>query len=221
MKILELRITILNLFKNLLLTILVLVIIFFIFSPMYIYLKTDSRIKDSIEGIHPHKVGIVFGAGVLPNRRPTDILRDRLDGAIELYEVGKIQKIIVSGDNRYHRYNEPQVMYEYLTSKGIPMDDVIRDYAGLRTYDTCIRAKTLWNVNRAVLITQKYHLYRAIYTCEDVGIESVGYSTTKSRYIKEAIFYSREVAALYKSIIDLHVIQPQYIGGSFEEDLKD
>ncbi len=210
--------------KEIILKIVLCVIALFVFvlaiSPLHLYLSSKDIIYKSSENIYPSKIGIVFGAAVLPSRKPSDVLKDRLDSAYELYELGKIEMIIVSGDNRVKRYNEPQVMYEYLVGKGVTEENIIRDYAGLRTYDTCIRAKTLWNVNDAVLITQEYHLYRAIYTCNSVGVKSIGYSSTKQTYLNETYFYLREVLAWYKAMFDIHVISPQYIGGDFEEDLS-
>lgn len=196
-------------------------IYFSVFVPYFVKSFSQSHLETSIDKVETKRVGIVFGASVRPDRTPSDMLRDRLDTAIELFVRGKIQDILVSGDNSTKKYNEPLVMYQYLVEKGIPTEHIFRDYAGLRTFDTCIRAKTIWNVNKAVLITQEYHLYRAIYTCEKLGIESVGFSATKHKYAVEDTYRIREYFAIINGFLDLNIVKPEYIGGRVEGDLSE
>jgi SanA protein len=136
--------------------------------------------------------------------------------AKELYKEDKIQKIVVSGDNRVSHYNEPQVMYDYLVSEGIPKNSLVRDYAGRRTYDTCFRAKEIFEIEEALLISQGYHLPRAIFLCEKFGIEASGYSATRRPYIGERYFKTREILALYKSILDIYILKPTSVLGKKE-----
>lgn len=120
-------------------------------------------------------VGIVFGSGVAPNGKPYDELRGRLDGAAELYQAGAITKIIVSGDNRFVEYNEPQSMQDYLSDeKQIPLDAIQQDNAGRSTYETCERANKIFSLSQAILITADSHLPRALFTCRKLGVESYG-----------------------------------------------
>ena len=93
------------------------------------------------------------------------------------------------------------------------------DYAGRRTFDTCIRAKTLWGIDHAILISQGYHLPRALWTCETLGIESMGLSATLQPYVKEFIFKLREIGAIYKAFFDLYLVTPDYLRGTFIRDL--
>ncbi len=180
----------------------------------YIYFETDK--------VPDYKVAIVLGAGVKSDGTPSDILKDRLVTASELYEQGKAEKILVSGDNRWHHYNEPKVMKKYLVRElGVSESDVFEDFAGRRTYDTCIRAQEIWNINRAILVTQEFHLYRSLYVCEEFGIEVVGVTATRHLYAGEIYFKSREVLAIHKSVLDLYVKKPKYVSGDKEIDLSE
>lgn len=173
-----------------------------------------------IKEIPTSEVGIVFGAGVKKNGQPSDVLKDRLKTAAELYKTGKIRKILVSGDNRFENYSEPDAMYAYLIENlEIPKENVVRDFAGRRTFDTCKRAKEIFGVEAAILITQEYHLPRALFTCNELGIESVGLSATRQPYVLDKYFKLRELAAVYKAFVDVHIWQPDYVGGKMEEDL--
>jgi len=145
---------------------------------------------------------------------------DRLTIASELFLTDRIERILVSGDNHTQEYNEPEVMKQTLIDTfGIPEEAIFADYAGRRTYDTCRRAHDLWGIDQAILISQGYHLPRAIWTCESLGIESTGLSATLQPYLKEIPFKIREVGAIYKAFIDLYLIEPPYIEGEFIQDL--
>jgi SanA protein len=103
-------------------------------------------------------------------------------------------------------------MYNYLVNvSGIAAGDVMRDFGGRRTFDTCIRAKEVFGVSEAVLISQEYHLSRAIFTCEGVGVESVGFSATRQPYVLDKYFRLRELAAVYKAFLDVCVWEPEYV----------
>ena len=169
-----------------------------------------------------YEVGIVFGAGVKPNGEPSDVLKDRLVAASELYHVGAIEKIFVSGDNRFESYSEPDAMKEYLVGVlDVVAEDIIADFAGRRTYDTCARASKVWLLDSAVLITQEYHLPRAMFLCEFWGIENVGYSSTRQPYVKEDWMMLREMIAIHWAVFDAYLLRPDYVGGPIEEDFVD
>ena len=120
------------------------------------------------------RVAIVFGAGWGWDGRPSPVLRDRIAIAADLYFAGKVEKILMSGDNRFIDYNEPGAMREYALSLGVPDTAIVLDYAGRRTYDTCYRAKEIFMLEQALLVTQSFHLPRAIYTCNQLGLPSAG-----------------------------------------------
>ena len=179
--------------------------------------KIYSRISD----VQNPQVVIVFGAGLTAKGEPSDALFDRLQTAAEIYHAGKATHILVSGDNRFPNYNEPQAMFDSLTQTfDIPAEKIVVDYAGRRTYDTCARAHELWNVNRAILVTQGFHLYRAIWTCEHLGIESSGLSASLRSYVKDKKFKIREIGAMLKAFIDAYIITPDYVKGDIQQDLS-
>lgn len=166
------------------------------------------------------RVAIVFGAGLKNATTPSDLLRDRLTVAADLYRSNKVDRILVSGDNRFVDYSEPDVMRDTLVrQEGIPLEDVFADYAGRRTYDTCKRAHTIWGVERAVLVSQAYHLPRALWTCRRFGIDGVGASASLRPYMRNDAFRTRELLAWYKAFLDVYLLRPSVIGGERETDL--
>jgi SanA protein len=151
------------------------------------------------------RVAIVFGARVYSSGRLSAMLRDRMDTAIELYKNEKVQKLLVSGDNRFDNYNEPGSMMQYAIAQGVPAQDIQPDYGGRRTYDTCYRAAHVFQVESAVLVTQAFHLPRALLLCQALGVEAVGVGADRRTYDPRSIAWSetREVPALMAALIDL------------------
>jgi SanA protein len=199
--------------------VLLLAILYFIAVPFIIVQNGKHRIYTDVNKMPDYNIAIVFGAGLTEEGRPNSMLRDRLDSVANLYYDEKIGRILLSGDNSCAYYNEPQAMYEYLLYEhDIRAEDLVRDYAGLRTYDTCARAKNIWGVDKALLISQGYHLSRAIFTCQGLGIESTGYSATKYGYLGETYYKSREILALHKAFWDVYFSHPDYIRGRAELD---
>ena len=160
-------------------------------------------------------VAIVFGAGYWPNGVLSTILRERLDAAIELYDAGEVRKLLFSGDNRVVDYNEPAKMMEYALSQGVPRDDIVLDYAGRRTYDTCYRARGIFGVVDATLVTQQYHLPRALETCRVLGVDAIGYGANRYEHTGYylILYRVREIPALWKTWWDLYVARPQPVLG--------
>ncbi|MFP4395783.1 MAG: vancomycin high temperature exclusion protein [Anaerolineales bacterium] len=160
-------------------------------------------------------VAIVFGAGYWPSGALSAVLQDRLDAAIELYEADRVEILLFSGDNSIVEYNEPQRMLEYALEQGIPREDIVLDYAGRRTYDTCYRAEAIFQVPEAILVTNRYHLPRALQSCNHLGVDAIGYVADRQRYPRRrfAWYCVREVAALWCAWFDLYVRQPLPILG--------
>ena len=127
----------------------------------WIQWRYDRLVITDLAAAPETPVALVFGAGIRADGRLSPMLADRMDTAIALYQAGKVRKLLVSGDNRFVDYDEPGRMYDYAVARGVPAADVVRDYAGRRTYDTCYRAKAIFGVERALLITQRFHLPRA------------------------------------------------------------
>jgi vancomycin permeability regulator SanA len=119
-------------------------------------------------------VVIVFGAGLAPGGTPSAVLAQRLDTAIALWEAGKAQEVLVSGDNSDRFHDETRAMRRYLLQRGLPETAVRGDSSGLSTYDSCVRAFTVFNVRRALLVTQRFHLPRALYIANSVGMDAWG-----------------------------------------------
>lgn len=157
----------------------------------------------SISEAPTEQVAIVYGAAVYGNGRLSSVLRDRMETAIALYQNGQVQKILVSGDNREADYNEPGAMMEYAIQRGVPPEAVQPDYAGLRTYDTCYRAKYIFQIESAVLITQDFHLPRALFTCNALGIEAIGVTADRQRYRAAEWYETRETAATLVALWDV------------------
>ena len=148
------------------------------------------------------QVAIVFGAAVYGSGRLSPVLRDRMDTAVTLYQDGKVEKILVSGDNRFEDYDEPGAMMEYAIQQGVAPDDIQPDYAGRRPYDTCYRAREIFQLDSAILVTQEFHLPRAIFTCRRLGIEAVGVAADLRPY-RDARFYEvRETLATAVALWD-------------------
>ncbi len=163
-------------------------------------------------------VAIVFGAGLWRDGTPTTVLRDRINTAAELYFTGKVQKILMSGDNSYLDYNEPGAMQEYALSLGVPESAIVLDYAGRRTYDTCYRAHSIFGLQKAILVTQSFHLTRALYTCNLLGLEAVGVPSDQHEYRLASLLYwhLRELPATLTALLDVHIFRPVPILGQAE-----
>jgi SanA protein len=173
-----------------------------------IYSNTD------VQDVPIKDVAIVFGASVnSENMLPSDMLADRVLTGIDLYKNGRVKKIVMSGDNRFSHYNEPLVMGKFAEDQGVPAEDIILDYAGRRTYDTCVRAEEIFGISNAVLVTQKYHLYRALYTCRAVGIDVVGVDAARQTYVNQNYFNFREILATIGAFFDIYLLHPAPILG--------
>ncbi|MCI0388747.1 MAG: YdcF family protein [Acidobacteria bacterium] len=185
-------------------------------SLLYVHCQVhryDDRIITNINGLDTRdwpnpRVAVVFGASVYGNRELSPILADRVETAIELYRARKVDRILVSGDARHRSYNEPKAMYEYLISHSVAANDVIVDTSGRSTYETCLRAKEAFGLNRAVLVSQSFHLSRALYIANQLGLDAVGMAGDMRT--GKMIDYQglREWAAELKAYLNLHFIPP-------------
>jgi SanA protein len=151
------------------------------------------------------RVAIVFGAGLTRSGEATPVLKDRVDTAVRLYFSGKAEKLLMSGDNRFVEYNEPEAMRQYALSLGVPNEDIVLDYAGRRTYDTCYRAKEIFGIKEAILVTQPFHLARALFLCNALGLDGVGVEANNRVYLKRSLLYwnVRELPATVTAFADV------------------
>lgn len=171
-----------------------------------------------VEDVPVERVAIVFGAGLRRDGSPSPVLRDRVATAVQLYSHGKVQKLLMSGDNRFAHHNEPGAMRDYALQLGVPEQDIILDYAGQRTYDTCFRARDIFQVKSAILVTQSFHLPRAIYVCNALGVPAVGVSADQRIYRRPArLFWNlRETVATLVALWEVHVSRPLPVLGDPE-----
>ncbi|MCC6801586.1 MAG: YdcF family protein [Anaerolineae bacterium] len=177
--------------------------------------------RDSIytlETVPDAPVAIVFGAQIIANERPSAMLADRVKMAAELYRAGKVRALLLTGDNSLVNYNEPEVMRQYALNLGIPDAAITLDYAGFRTYDSCYRARDIFKVGSAILVTQRFHLDRALLICDGLGIDAVGVAADAMRptgYSQRSLFYSqvREFPSTALSVFDLLIgSKPTFLG---------
>jgi SanA protein len=159
----------------------------------------------SAADVPAERVALVLGARVYSNGRLSGMLRDRVETAVALYHAGKVQKLLMSGDNSSVEYNEPDAMTAHAISLGVPAEDIQPDYAGRRTYDSCYRAREIFQVKSLVIVTQAFHLPRALFLCNQLGIPSVGVAADQSTYDPRSLAWSesREVPATFFALLDV------------------
>lgn len=192
--------------------------IFIIILTRTIFLLKASSQTFSKEDAPVRRVAIVFGAEVKRDGTPSAVLRDRIETAVTLYKTGKVEKLLMSGDNRFVDYNEPESMRQYALTLGVPDADIVLDYAGRRTYDTCYRAKEIFGVNSAILVTQGFHLPRALFLCKAFGMDALGVAADNYYYLKRLRFYwnVRELFASIQSVGDVYLLKPLPVLGNPE-----
>lgn len=161
------------------------------------------------EKVPAKPVAIVFGAGLWWDGQPTPVLNDRVTTAAELYHAGKVAWLLLSG-SQSGTYNEPEAMQAVAESLGVPPEAIVLDTAGNRTYDTCWRARSIYEIGSAILVTQKFHLPRALYTCEQLGIQTVGVAADRRDYRRSSLLYwnLRELPATLTALLELHLLHP-------------
>ncbi|MHB8964267.1 MAG: SanA/YdcF family protein [Saccharofermentanales bacterium] len=194
---------------NLLLFIIILSIILTLVIDLYVsgtgkrFLKKPDEISGDFDCI------IIPGASVIGNKVPSAILQDRLDVAYDLYRSTGIGRMIVSGDHGTVFYDEVNVMRNYLIARGVPGENIFMDHAGFDTYQTLYRARDVFDVRKAVIVTQNFHLYRALYIGKKLGIELYGVDSAVRKYGKEVYNRLREFPARVKAFIECEIIRPE------------
>ncbi|WP_211660338.1 SanA/YdcF family protein [Pedobacter nototheniae] len=168
----------------------------------YVKSKTNPSIFSNQNGLPKSNVAIIFGAGI-NNNKPSKYLKDRLDAGIKLYKENKVQKLLLSGDNGNDAHDELTVMKIYCYEHGVDTTKIYIDYAGFDSYYTMYRAKNLFKVDTAILVSQKYHLNRAIYIGNKLGIKSYGFVANQGTYPGYNYVRFRESFAIVKSVLDV------------------
>ncbi|MEU5041352.1 SanA/YdcF family protein [Streptomyces griseorubiginosus] len=167
----------------------------------WLYVSTEGRLGTTADAPRTD-VAVVFGAG-LWDGEPSPYLAHRLDAAATLYRDGRIKAVLVTGDNSREDYDEPDAMRAYLTRHGVPDARIVSDYAGFDTWDSCVRARKIFGVDRAVLISQDFHIRRAVALCEAAGISSYGVSVSAKHDVTWYYGGTREILAASKAALDV------------------
>jgi len=190
---------------------------------LILVLSTGKSIIATVEDAPSAPIAVVFGAGLQRDGTPSPVLRDRVETAAALYFAGKVQKILMSGDNRFLYYNEPGSMQVYAMSLGVPQDAIVLDYAGRRTYDTCYRAKEIFGAKDVLLVTQNFHLARALFTCQSLGLNAIGVSADRRAYLlSSSISWEiRELPAAVEAMWDVWIAHPEPVLGDKEPIFPD
>lgn len=166
----------------------------------------------AIKELNPECI-IVLGCAIEDYETPTDMLRDRLDAGIALYNMGVAPKILLTGDNGQLEYNEIHTMLTYTLQAGVPPEDVFCDHAGFSTSESMIRASNIFSVKSAVIVTQRYHEYRALYNAQKMGINALGVSASQEKYLGQPLREMRELLARNKDFLLFNIGNPSAVGG--------
>ncbi len=149
-------------------------------ASTWVWAKAQGRIF-SAQQVGEAPVALVFGAGLSAVEKPSPVLKERLDAAMALYKSGKVKKLLMSGDNSERSHDETKAMRRYAIDRGLPSSDVVGDYAGFSTYESLYRAREIFGADRLILVTQRYHLPRALYLAQALGLEAVGVAADERR----------------------------------------
>ena len=186
-----------------------------IFVPNFIVVgkvKNDIISLEEAESLADTDCAVILGAGVR-NGEPTPMLKDRLLTGIELYKSGAVKKLIVSGDHGSKDYDEVNIMKSFAVDNGVPDEDIFMDHAGFSTYETVYRAKEIFEADNIIIVSQKYHLYRALYIAEKLDVKAVGVSADRRTYSGQKMRDLREILARDKDFFNCIIKpEPTYLG---------
>jgi vancomycin permeability regulator SanA len=178
---------------------------------------------EGVDDVPTTPVALVLGAGLRPDGSPSVYLARRLDAARELYARGAVDVVLVSGDNAHASHDEPTAMLDWLVAHGVPAEHVVRDYAGFDTHDSCVRAHDVFGVEDAVVVTQDYHLRRALFSCAAAGIDvsGVGVSSDSVTPVQAWSWRARELPASWKAALDAATHRSPVYDGPPETAVQD
>ena len=181
----------------------------------YVKVVANKNIAEDVQSVKKVDAILVLGCQVREDGSLSLMLQDRIDKAIELYEAGVSDKIIVSGDHGREEYDEVNAMKNYLIEKGIPSENIFMDHAGFSTYESLYRAQYIFKVEKVLVVTQEYHLYRAVYIGNKLGIETYGVPAAKILYYGQTSREIREILARNKDFVKcIFKFEPTYLGES-------
>ncbi len=191
----------------------IVVILLIFLININIVLNSKKHIYSDINKVPEMQTGLVLGAYVYPNGVMSDMLKDRATTTLELYNAGKIKKILISGDHGTKIYDEVNVLKKYFLENNVRSEDIFLDHAGFDTYDSLYRAKEIFQVDSLIIITQNFHLPRAVYIGNKLDIKTIGFIADKHQYIAVELNYLREYIARIKAWINITLrSSPKYLG---------
>ena len=182
-------------------------------ARVWIHSATQSRVYSAAK-VPPCRVALVLGALVYPSGRLSSVLRERVDKAVFLYKAGKVEKLLMSGDNRFTHYNEPDRMKDYAVAHGVPACDVATDYSGRRTYDSVCRARRIFGQDKLIVVTQSFHLNRALFYCDHLGVKAYGVASDVDPIPLRCLI--REYPSCLGALVDTYLRQPHPVMGRRE-----
>lgn len=172
----------------------------------WVWARGSALERDSIDALAPAPVAIVLGAGMRRDGEPSDALADRLEQALALYRAGKARKLLLSGDHGTPEYDETNGMRRWMVARGVPDADVFCDHAGFSTHDSLARARQVFGVERAIVVTQAFHLPRALYTAQACGIAAEGAPCDRRTYRGALWFALREAGSRVKALVQSGIL---------------
>jgi SanA protein len=182
-------------------------------SNAYVLLSASGESTGEVSGVAPAEVAIVPGAAVKPDGEMSTMLADRVRAAYRLWRAGKVEKILVSGDHHSWAYDEPDTMRKALVAEGVPAEDVFEDHAGFNTWATMERARSIFGVQDAVVVTQGFHMPRALFLADEAGIAATGLVSDLHPYgFQGEKSEVREVLSRVKAIADVTLDAPAMAG---------
>jgi SanA protein len=149
---------------------------------LIVWLGGRSPVTTDVKRVPHAQAALVLGAQVMPNGAPSSMLSDRISAAAELYKAGRVDKLLLSGDHSRKNYDEVGTMRRILLAKGIPAEDIFTDHAGFDTWDSAQRARRVFDVSTAVVVTQRFHMARALYDARRAGLKVTGYAADRRDY---------------------------------------
>lgn len=193
---------------KLILKIAIMCLVFVLAINTYVIRTTSQRIVKNNDEL-PKNIDciVILGAGVWGDK-PSPMLQDRLNEGIRLYKEEKAPKIIMSGDHSEQYYDEVNIMKQYAINNGVPSEDIFMDHAGLSTYESIYRAKEIFNAKNIIIVTQKYHLYRALYIANQLDVNAYGVNSDPRKYAGQLYREFREILARNKDVLNC-IIKPK------------
>jgi SanA protein len=184
-------------------------------ANLFVIADTNSSIYESATAVPVAPVALVLGASVASNGVLSPVMKERADAALLLYNTHKVSKILVSGDDGTPFYDEVYPVGKYLLGAGVPQSDIFLDYAGFDTYSSMYRAKAVFDVSSMIVVSQRFHLPRALFIAHSLGITATGFDASQpgELYLSNSL---REIPAVIKALFDVAIARvPKYLGQTF------